>query len=79
MSKHSEADVNPVVDFDEDISDVNCTLKFTEPPADLKNELLPDASEKIKLQESEKMGRHIVAVHDINPGRINKTNSLPTE
>ena len=53
---------------DEDGTEVDYELKFPLPPAELTNALVRNASAKMKLECTEKLGRHLLATDFIAPG-----------
>lgn len=66
-----ESDLNELKDIfrlDEDATEVNFNVRFRPPSIDFKNEMIPNASQKVKIHFTEEMGRHLVATEDIEPG-----------
>lgn len=60
--KNCEIDVNGV--------EVNYGAKCSLPLVDFHNKLLPNASEKIKLDYNKDFGRLLVATENIKPGKV---------
>lgn len=57
-------------EFDRNGVNVNYDTKFQFPAVVFHNDLLPNASEKIKLDYDENVGRLLVAKEDIKPGEV---------
>lgn len=60
--KNCEIDVNEV--------EVNYDTKCSLPLVNFHNQLLPNASEKIKLDYNEDFGRLLVATENMRPGKV---------
>lgn len=60
----------PFFETDSCATEINFDNKFPLPDVNFKNESIPNVSEKIEINFTKKMGKHILAKESIEPGKL---------